>query len=92
MSDLFSNRETKEFFDDFEKHLFDLRVPENSVGFPFETLKRIEQIKAEETKRREANDNHNIQFRKLRSYVEEKMEYGYTFKPQKKKSPAPLKR
>ena len=61
MSDLFSNRETKKFFDDFEKHLFDLRVPDSlSGGYPLEKYERIQQIIDEETKRASAKDNQNI--------------------------------
>jgi len=60
MSDLFSNSETKQFFDDFEKHLFDLRVPDSMSGYPFEKYKRIKHIIAEEKKRASATDNHNI--------------------------------
>jgi hypothetical protein len=62
------------------------------TGYPLEKLKRIKQIVNEENRRASATDNHNIQFRKLRTYVEEMVEFGHTFLPQKQESPGPLKR
>lgn len=49
-------------------------------GFPFEKFKRIKKIISDENKRASAQDNNNIQFRKLRTYVEEMVEMGYSFK------------
>lgn len=56
-----------------------MRVPDSMTGYPFEKLKRIKQIVIEENRRASATDNHNIQFRKLRTYVEEMVEFGHTF-------------
>jgi len=60
MSDLFSNKETKDFFDEFEKQVFDLRIPDSMSGYPLEKFKRINRIVAEENKRASAADNHTI--------------------------------
>jgi len=60
ISDLFSNKQTKEFFDDFWKHLFDYRVPESMSGYPIEKFIRIKKIVADENTRKAASDNHII--------------------------------
>lgn len=80
MSDLFSNKETKAYFEDLEQHFFDLRIPDSMTGYPYEKYLRIKELIKQENQRAASKDNDNIKFAKLKAYVEEEMKYGKTFK------------
>jgi hypothetical protein len=52
-------------------------------GYTFEKVQRINQIIREENEKKQAADNYNIRFINLKQYVNDMLDRGFTFQPQK---------
>jgi len=83
MQDLLVTAQGKAHINKFMKRANQLKIPAYMEGYTFEKVQRINQIIREENEKKQAADNYNIRFINLKQYVNDMLDRGFTFQPQK---------
>lgn len=88
LSDLTTDPGTKHYLEKFERKARDNEFPTNQNDFPWEQSKRIHRLIQEENDRKAYKENDLTAYKKLKKFVDDKVDRGYTFKEPQPEKPA----